>query len=102
MDEINAFKRLLKEIGLYKAWIRGRCYIIAHEWPSETIFDVVDNKETLHRIIDGSFWWDQTGKPFLWENIYNHALSVSDFSISQILTMDDFIEDLRKIVKKYT
>ena len=68
-EKIKAFKRLLKELGVYKAWMRNRknhCI----KTGSKNFFGPLNNIH-LQDIINSSFAWVSTDCPPLWSLLWH-------------------------------
>ena len=62
---IKRFKRILKELGIYTAYIRERKKYA----PDGGVFSVAGRYSSLSSIIDYSFTWADTKNPELWPEL---------------------------------
>jgi hypothetical protein len=67
-EKIKAFKRLLKELGVYKAWMRNRKKRCEKNGINN-FFEPLRNK-SLQDIINISFAWISTDCPPLWSLLW--------------------------------
>ena len=64
---IRCFKRILKELGLYSAYIRERRKLR----PADNVFSTVERYKSLSAIIDYSFTWADTNNEEIWSELCN-------------------------------
>lgn len=89
---IKKFKRLLKELGIYKAWLESRLFYIVTV-NEIALFSVIEYAE-LSNIINYSFTWSDTGNPNLWEAIFYS--SASKYEINYILNHEEVLSELKE------
>ena len=101
-EEIKGFKRVLKELGIYKSWLKERHETVLfnklHSGYGKPIFGF--RKDLFFRtIILDSFWWDTTDNPFLWSAIYE--ADYSNYKISELLKDEKKIKKIKEFIKPY-
>ena len=94
----QAFKRILKDIGIYTVYLNDRK--TAGEW-----YGFPNNTEgmPLRHIINWSFCWDETDHGTMWRRLYQASVSIS--SCEELIKdyyYDSYINCLTKIVKECT
>ena len=76
---IKCFKRILKELGLYSAYIRERRRLR----PLDNVFSVVKRYTSLSVIIDYSFTWHETNNAEIWSELC-HISAYSPFYTEEV------------------
>lgn len=92
---VNKLKRLMKELGLYKVYIKDR-KMTGHEDPFK-IADDIGKGHTLSYLIDISFIWDNTRHNTMWKEL---CLS-TDARWEEVLNDRCEIQRLKDIVNTY-
>jgi hypothetical protein len=94
---IKCFKRILKELGLYSAYIRERRRLR----PLDNVFSVVERHKSLPVIIDYSFTWNDTDNSEIWSELCDisgyspfHTEEVTFFATKEGL---DYLKSKMKI-----
>ena len=67
------FKRFLKELGIYNAWVTARkTYLRIHNnYTDVCLWDPVDDYDYIDSIIEDSFNWAESGHLEMWRNLYD-------------------------------
>jgi hypothetical protein len=76
---IKCFKRILKELGLYSAYIRERKKLC----PTNNVFSVAERYKSLSVIINYSFTWSDTNNAEIWAELC-HISSYSPFRTDEV------------------
>jgi hypothetical protein len=106
---IQGFTRFLKELGIYKEWLRARVNWLEkyHFYEDE---DFSSNKELVFRcaylypdlssVITESFTWSESGFEQMWSELFDLA---EDYATDSKDAIEDkeFMEEARKIVKYF-
>ena len=93
----QAFKRILKDIGIYTVYLNDR-KTAGERWgfPNNTA------GMPLRHIINWSFVWDETGHSSMWRRLYQASVSISPCEeLIKDYYYDSYINCLNKIVKEY-
>ena len=92
----QAFKRILKDIGIYTVYLNDRKMAgERYGFPNNTA------GVPLRHIINCSFCWDETGHSTMWRRLYQARVSIS--SCEELIKdhyYDSYINSLTKIVKE--
>ena len=99
------FKRLMKEIGLYNAWVKGRSIALRpDQYYGPKQIDITPQYGFIMRypnigeVINNSFEWTAAGNNQLWANLDN-ALRMAIFNDRKITGLEKFIKE-RKIKER--
>ena len=100
---IRYFKRVLKELGIYKLWLTSRLAssrVSYHENKIKHLFDFISpGPKSFCGLIDTSFTWTETGWYDLWSTIYN---STHSRCCVESLALNEFhMKELKKELNKY-
>jgi hypothetical protein len=97
-EKIKLFKRFLKELGIYNAWMRNRkrhCELIN----STKIFSPLDNN-TIRDVINSSFAWVGTDCLYLWDLLWHVTSDIYFENIINFLSNKSRVDSIKKIIKK--
>lgn len=92
----QAFKRILKDIGIYTAYLDDRKRV------GRKGFDYLPTEESFASIINCSFCWADTNHCTMWTRLYQSSPSNLPCKkmVNDRLTYDLYINCLNKIVKE--
>ena len=97
-EKIKAFKRLLKELGIYKAWMRNRkkhC-----EQAGVKNFYAPISNPCLQDIINSSFAWVSTDCPPLWSLLWSEFTGKDLDDIYESVANKRFVNTVKKRIKE--
>lgn len=94
IKEIKYFKRVLKELGIYKLWMKERSKQINL---GQSFFSFKTNN--FHVALDESITWNETNNCEMWCDLY--CASYLEDNNLQILENDKLMNHLKEIVNKY-
>ena len=97
-EKIKAFKRLLKELGIYEAWMRNRknhCEIIG----SKNFYAPISNP-CLQDIINSSFAWVLTDCMPLWDLLWREFTGTYIYDIDEMLANEHFVTKMKEKIKE--
>jgi len=80
--------RVLKELGVYKAYKDGR---VLTGKPCVFSDSTAHNSGNFNTFIDRSFFWSETGNEAMWENIY-YKINLDDKSLREALCDGTILE----------
>ena len=106
---IKGFTRFLKELGIYKEWLRARVawlkrygYYENENFNSnkELVFSCAYEYSDLSSAITESFTWSESGFEQMWSELFDLA---EDYATDSKDAIEDkeFMEEARKIVKYF-
>ena len=95
ISEIKAFKRILKEIGIYKLYIVER----KRQKPRFPVFGYYDG---FSNIIDSSLRWSVTECPAMWHELFCTTRYGDYDKCSSICENNELLTSLKAIVQRYT
>ena len=97
-EKIKLFKRFLKELGIYDAWMRNRkrhCELLY----SKKIFAPLDNS-TIQDVINSSFPWVSTDCFYLWNLLWDITPGIYFENIVGFLSNKSRVDSIKKRIKK--
>lgn len=106
---IKGFTRFLKELGIYREWLRARVHWLKtyrfyedEDFSSnkELVFRCVYEYSDLSSAITESFTWSESGFEQMWSELFDLA---EDYATDSKDAIEDkeFMEEARKIVKYF-
>ncbi len=96
-EKIKLFKRFLKELGIYDAWMRNRknhCKI----FNCTKIFAPLKNNE-IPEVINSSFAWVDTDCSYLWALLYNVTSRIYFENVIDFLSNKSRLDSIKKRIK---
>ena len=92
------FKRILKELGLYNAWVEGRkitfkegAYYHPHLSDITPQYGFIMRHHDIGNVINSSFEWTATGNSTLWSSLDN-ILRCANFKNVEEVGVENFIK----------
>ena len=96
--EILLFKRVLKELGIYKVYLEDRKRVGVH--------GILHIKQTLmgdphplNSFINCSFCWSDTNHETMWLRLYQ--TKAAQYTCEEVLMNDAAMTELKYVVKRY-
>ena len=97
-EKRKAFKRLLKELGVYEAWMRNRKNHCINT-DSKNFFGPLNNIH-LQDIINSSFAWVLTDCPPLWSLLWDKFTGMDLDDTYESVTNEHFVNTVKKRIKE--
>lgn len=97
-EKRKVFKRLLKELGIYKAWMRNRknhC----EKTGSKNFFGPLNNL-SLQDIINSSFAWVTTDCMQLWNLLYKEFKGIYLDNLDKVVVNEHIVNRIKTRIKE--